>query len=99
MIESMVKSLIAYGLSRESGFSDQDFADHVVAYTRDNNYHFSALLKAFVTQKSSPTSAQLPLTPDHNSYHTIGDHDEQNRYYPSTSLHAGAGRFRGDLLE
>ena len=51
MIRSIVKSLIAYGLGRESEFSDQDFIDEVVRHTRKNDYRFSALVQAFVTHQ------------------------------------------------
>ena len=49
MIESMVEALIAYSLGRESEFSDQDFVEAVVSETRDSDYQFRALLKAFVS--------------------------------------------------
>ena len=51
MIESMTEALIAYGLGRESEFSDQDFIDSVVTDTKSGGYRFRALLKAFVSHK------------------------------------------------
>jgi hypothetical protein len=48
MIESMVEGLIAYALGREAEFSDQEFIDSVVRETRDDDYRFRTLLKAFV---------------------------------------------------
>ena len=52
MIESMVEGLIAYALGREAEFSDQEFIDSVVRETRDDDYRFRTLLKAFVRHQT-----------------------------------------------
>lgn len=51
MTESMVASLIACGLSRESEFSNQDDVEAVVKQAREHDYRFHALLKAFVNHR------------------------------------------------
>lgn len=51
MIEGMSEALIAYGLSRESEFSDQGFVEDLVKVCRENAYSFKALLKAFIGSK------------------------------------------------
>lgn len=52
MIQSMVEALIAYSLSRESEFTDQDFIDRVVKHARDKGYRLKPLLRAFVSSKT-----------------------------------------------
>lgn len=48
MIEGMVEALIAYSLSRESEFSDQDFVEEMVQVCKENGYRFMPLLKSFI---------------------------------------------------
>ena len=48
----MVEGLIAYALGREAEFSDQEFIDSVVRETRDDDYRFRTLLKAFVRHQT-----------------------------------------------
>ena len=51
MIESMIESLIKYGLGREQEFSDQDFVQELMTVAKANDYRFKPLLKAFITSK------------------------------------------------
>ena len=51
MIEGMVEALIAFGLSRESEFSDQTFIENLVQECSKNEYKFKPLLKAFIGSK------------------------------------------------
>ena len=48
MIESMVESLIAYSLSRESEFTDEDYVEAMVQVAKKNGYRFKPMIKAFV---------------------------------------------------
>ena len=48
MVASMLESLIAYSLSRESEFTDETYVEEVVKVARDNGYQFKPILKAFI---------------------------------------------------
>jgi hypothetical protein len=48
MVGSMLESLIAYSLSRESEFTDETYIEEMVKVARDNGYQFKPILKAFI---------------------------------------------------
>jgi len=48
MVASMLESLIAYSLSRESEFTDETYVEDMVKVARDNGYQFKPILKAFI---------------------------------------------------
>ncbi|MEM7392622.1 MAG: DUF1588 domain-containing protein [Verrucomicrobiota bacterium] len=48
MVESMLESLIAYSLSRESEFTDETYVEEMVKVARENGYQFKPMLKAFI---------------------------------------------------
>ena len=48
MVKSMLESLIAYSLSRESEFTDETYIEEMVKVAQDNGYQFKPILKAFI---------------------------------------------------
>jgi len=60
MIESIVESLVAYSLSRESSFSDQEVVARMVRHSRESGYRLPPLLKAFVTSNTFTGNPQSP---------------------------------------
>ena len=51
MVGSMLESLIAYSLSRESEFTDETYIEEMVKVARDNGYRFKPILKAFINHE------------------------------------------------
>ena len=48
LIESMTEALIAYSLSREREFTDQQYVESIIKVAKKNGYRFKPMIKAFI---------------------------------------------------